>query len=180
MRQLYHEFRQKLERDARERVSKRQAFQLQRDKAADDRKKTLKKVVEREQRLEDAAKLWCERFIPEFESRRHSDYVREVCWSVGIPPKLRGEVWPLAIDNALMITPELYGVFCTRAAAVRQSHMASQAARAFVDAPAASAIDASVLAIGKENTIDYIAVDLERTFPTLAFFQVLCHSSQHA
>lgn len=39
-----------------------------------------------------------------------------------------------------------------------------------VVAPAAAAA-AEVLMIGKENTIDNIAVDLERTFPTLAFFQ---------
>jgi hypothetical protein len=43
-------------------------------------------------------------------------------------------------------------------------------ARASADTEPAD-VDPQVLTIGKEKTIDYIAVDLERTFPTLAFFQ---------
>lgn len=109
---LYAEFRQKLERDARDRASQRQIFQAQRDRAADEKKKSLKRVVEREEKLEQVAKLWTERFIPDFEARKASAELLELTMSFGVPPKLRGEVWQLAIGDQLMITPELYQVTC--------------------------------------------------------------------
>jgi hypothetical protein len=108
---LYSEFRQKLERDARDRASQRQVFLAQRDKAVDEKKKNLKKLVQREEKMEQISKLWVERFIPDFETRRSSSEVMELTMTYGIPPKLRGEAWPLAIGNQLLITPELYQVY---------------------------------------------------------------------
>ncbi len=49
---------------------------------------------------------------------------------------------------------------------------ATTATVASVGATASAAVAyAEVFTIGKENTMDYIAQDLDRTFPTLAFFQ---------
>jgi hypothetical protein len=84
-----------------------QVVQLQRDRVADDRKRALKKVMEREQRLEQVSSLFTRRFLSDWDATRQSSEIIDLAWAVGVPPKLRAEVWPLAIDNALLITPEV-------------------------------------------------------------------------
>lgn len=36
-------------------------------------------------------------------------------WEMGVPPQVRGKIWPLCIGNALMITPELFNIFANYA-----------------------------------------------------------------
>jgi alpha-tubulin suppressor-like RCC1 family protein len=40
-------------------------------------------------------------------------------WRVGLPPAVRARVWPLAIGNALRLTPAMLDIFSARARAVR-------------------------------------------------------------
>lgn len=84
---------------------------MHRDRAADERKRALRKVVEREQRLEQVSALFARTFLPDWDAARRSSQLIELVWAVGVPPKLRAEVWPLAIDNALLISPEV-GLLC--------------------------------------------------------------------
>ena len=74
----------------------------------------------------------------------------------GIPPSLRGVIWPLLIGNVLKITPETYEIYRSRATATRRSG---------IDSP-----DRNEL--GKEANVRLIDEDLKRTFVPLGFFSV--------
>ena len=75
----------------------------------------------------------------------------------GIPNRLRGAVWPLAIGNSLRITGELFAIYRERGARQTQRF-------AIADEPSPRNV------IGAERTITGISVDLPRTFPGLALF----------
>ena len=74
--------------------------------------------------------------------KKQSGIIKKLCWK-GIPPNLRGSVWLLLIGNHMKISTELYKICCIRA---NSSEIIN-------------------------NMTDLISIDIDRTFPNLAFFQ---------
>ena len=104
------------------------------------------------QRLAEAAGIWEREILPHWAARRDEKRTVQL-WRAGLPPKVRGRVWALAIGDTLSITNELFSICLARA-------------RATLDAPGTG-----VGPLGKESTAALIAQDLSRTFPQLSFFQ---------
>ncbi|VDK84781.1 unnamed protein product [Litomosoides sigmodontis] len=131
-----------------------------------------------------AAGVWCSRILPSWENMKDSKICRDLWWR-GIPSKVRGHVWFLAIGNDLNLTPELYEICVARAkqqaftTTVNTQHNASSpSVVGFVDVdqrfipsvfPKANCHMHSPL--GRESTLELIHLDVSRTFPHLGFFQ---------
>ncbi|VDK89028.1 unnamed protein product [Onchocerca ochengi] len=118
-----------------------------------------------------------------FAFRKDRKYCRDLWWR-GIPSKVRGHVWSLAIGNELNVTPELYEICVARArqyafalTTTRQCGTNSSVTGSIdVDQrfipPIYSKADTDVeKPIGRESTLELIHLDISRTFPHLGFFQ---------
>jgi len=113
--------------------------------------------IMRQARLEQIKLVQLAQWRREFPSvldnwsvRCKEKHIRNLVWT-GVPPSLRGNVWFVAVRNSLNITPELFQIYVERAKAVKEK------------------TDTEMC--GKENTLRLIPLDLQRTFPMLAFFQ---------
>ena len=147
-----------------------------------------KRRIKRERQMEDAADEWTKQLVPRWQDARVRAKGKELVARMGVPTRVRGVVWPVLIGNALMITPELYKIFETRAN--RYKHTKKKHRQLTLLSPTASssssptadstpseqpAADNSLDDLaGKAGTISYIDTDLARTFPHLAFFQEEC------
>ena len=76
------------------------------------------KLAQRDADVSARCQLWLERILPNFDDVRLLPPTRELCW-LGVPTKLRSQVWRLAIGNELQITPELYQIFRSHAQRAR-------------------------------------------------------------
>ena len=169
------------------------AEELERRRRAETREAeaAARRNIEREQRLDDAAEAWTKHIVPSWPApgMPHSRRARELLRTVGIPPRVRGVVWALALGNALMITRELYDIFGAQATRARKQRVAELAALnnaqngqpAAEDTVSAPHVSSSLppspsfaQSLGKSSSFAYIDVDLTRTFPSLAFFQEEC------
>uniref|UniRef100_A0A915PDU6 Rab-GAP TBC domain-containing protein n=1 Tax=Setaria digitata TaxID=48799 RepID=A0A915PDU6_9BILA len=131
-----------------------------------------------------AAKVWCTRILPNWENMKDSKDCRDLWWR-GIPSKVRGHVWFLAIGNELNLTPELYEICVARARqhattviTEHRSNTSDSAAIKFEDIDKRfipnvfpKANNDVIRHIGREGTLDLIHLDVSRTFPHLGFFQ---------
>ncbi len=117
-----------------------------------------KKKEERDERMQELAKVWREEIVPNWGKFAGGRRVKQLTWQ-GIPPNMRKTVWPLLIGNKLSISPELFHIHGGRAFEVRKQ--SSQDGTVFEDARTAN----------KEQTVMLIPVDIGRTFPLLGFFQ---------
>jgi hypothetical protein len=117
-----------------------------------------KKREERDERMQELAKVWREEIVPSWGKFAGGRRVKQLTWQ-GIPPNMRKSVWPLLIGNKLSISPELFHIHGGRAFEVRKQ--SSQDGSVFEDARMAN----------KEQTVMLIPVDIGRTFPLLGFFQ---------
>ncbi|XP_003383946.3 PREDICTED: TBC1 domain family member 12-like [Amphimedon queenslandica] len=126
---------------------------------ASDTHKMEQKRHTKEDQIAVAQKKWAE-ILPKFDSLRNRKEVKELWWA-GLPPGVRGLVWKKAIGNDLNISPDLYMIFWKRFQ--ERLDLAQQRGR--------SDSVASVTSISRESSVDVIHLDLQRTFPTLGFFQ---------
>jgi len=76
----------------------------------------------REAALTRAVAMWLNKILPDEQNMvsfddhvRSNRTLRESVLRVGIPPRLRGRVWPLAIGNNLHITRDLFNIMRERA-----------------------------------------------------------------
>jgi len=134
--------------------------------------------------LDGATSFWIKVALPNWESKKKWNRTREMVWRFGIPPRLRGQVWPLALGNSLMVTPELFAIFGQHATAARKRRTAELQSKhnatahpspSSAHSPSSQPTDSKTsVAESKEQTFAYIDMDLSRTFPSLAFFQEEC------
>ncbi|VDO35235.1 unnamed protein product [Brugia timori] len=81
-----------------------EATKRQEAKRARQRQQLLEMKRKEEDKAAAAAEVWCSRILPNWENMKDSKHCRELWWR-GIPPKVRGHVWSLAIGNELNLTP---------------------------------------------------------------------------
>jgi len=101
--------------------------------------------------LAETTQIWEKEILPRWEARRDDKRTVQL-WRAGLPPRVRGRVWALAIGDTLGITDDLFEICLGRARAALQA-------------------GGGAAPLGKESTVALIETDLERTFPVLAFFQ---------
>ncbi|KAM3724086.1 TBC1 domain family member [Dirofilaria immitis] len=130
------------------------------------------------------AEVWCNQILPNWENVKDRKHCRELWWR-GIPSKVRGHVWSLAIGNELNLTPELYKICVARArqhafvaTMAGQYSATNSAVTAFTDVDRRfipsifPKVDTDMeKLIGRESTLELIHLDISRTFPHLGFFQ---------
>ena len=190
-------YKTKLRKEAKGKELLREEESRRRKQEDKAHKEQAKKTLEREQRMDEAADIWLKQIVPVWHTQTPAllKKTKELVAKVGIPPRVRGVVWPLALGNALMITQELYEIFGQQAQRARKQrlqelkalnnaqegqHTAGAAAAAASSAsatasPAAPSLPSSAsFTLGRESTFSYIDVDLTRTYPSLAFFQEEC------
>eukprot|EP00761_Pharyngomonas_kirbyi_P004679 gb/GECH01004684.1/.p1 GENE.gb/GECH01004684.1/~~gb/GECH01004684.1/.p1 ORF type:complete len:537 (+),score=115.46 gb/GECH01004684.1/:1-1611(+) len=145
-------------------------------KEAKAAQKKRERQAEREDFMTKAARIWKSEIVPNWSEKCDSKQTRKL-WKHGIPPQVRGRVWELAIGNELNINEDLYCIFQSKA-------MDDRIARSTVSSPvetfkqireAPSSEEQSLRETGRqvsrEASSKLIEMDLERTFPTLQFFQ---------
>jgi hypothetical protein len=64
--------------------------------------------------IEERTKTWNEKILPNWKSYENSKKLKSLCMK-GIPPSLRGKVWPLLIGQHIIITPDMYEDYLTLA-----------------------------------------------------------------
>jgi hypothetical protein len=68
-------------------------------------KETLRLQAEaeiRQQLIIENMKCWMEKVLPVWNMAKGSNLVKQLCFK-GIPPNIRGRVWPLLIENDLQV-----------------------------------------------------------------------------
>ncbi|KAL3863850.1 hypothetical protein ACJMK2_005578 [Sinanodonta woodiana] len=126
-------------------------------------RKHMEHQLRQEEQLLAASKAWIEEILPNWDSMKHSKKTRELWWH-GLPPKVRGKVWQLAIGNDLNITQELYDI-CVSRAEDRIKAM-DETSETFGTSETSSEPPSS-----KESSVELIKLDVSRTFPHLCIFQ---------
>jgi len=121
-----------------------------------NRKKT-KASREEVIRMDYAKSMWA-RVLPNWANQKSRAEVQVSVWKVGVPPKLRKKVWPMALRNDLGITKKLY------------EHFTAKAHQAY-DVQGLKGDTGQIYLIGKEETVNIIEPDLARTFTFLSFFK---------
>eukprot|EP01135_Chromosphaera_perkinsii_P004886 Nk52_evm6s303 gene=Nk52_evmTU6s303 len=151
------------------------------------RKKEEKEYEARRQqqilRDKNAANLihqWEKNMIPNFRSKKGSRKMNDMAWA-GIPSRVRGRVWELAIGNDLNITKELYDIFLMHAqnrleeqrnfAASESANQGSGISGSPSTENARGPSSPNPKVLGREDSVQLIELDLSRTFPSLGVFQ---------
>uniref|UniRef100_A0A8C9SSG7 TBC1 domain family member 14 n=1 Tax=Scleropages formosus TaxID=113540 RepID=A0A8C9SSG7_SCLFO len=137
---------------------------------AQAKKRELKEAQKRRKQLEDRCKLedsignaalvWSQEILPNWETMCTSRRVRELWWQ-GVPPSVRGKVWSLAVGNELNITHELFNICLARA---KEKWKCMPISDPEADSDGLSLAD-------KEASLELIKLDISRTFPNLCIFQ---------
>ncbi|ORZ30464.1 rab-GTPase-TBC domain-domain-containing protein [Catenaria anguillulae PL171] len=131
---------------------------------------------------------WTKHVLPPdvWDKVRYSDKLAGVWVRDGVPPRLRGVVWPRAVGNALHVTSEVFRVCCARATEALTSRRLREEEAA--EAEGAAGVDVSgeqqegvatsngggapdMVLVGREDTLSIIHTDISRTFPHLGLFQ---------
>lgn len=64
-------------------------------------------ALKRQKEFNERTKIWNDQILPYWDELADSSKVNELCLK-GLPPNIRGKVWPLIIGNDLQITEELF------------------------------------------------------------------------
>ncbi|WKY15807.1 hypothetical protein Q1695_000915 [Nippostrongylus brasiliensis] len=143
--------------------------QLYKDMIEQMKKKERQAQIERDRarleqaRLEEQAMsaclVWTQEILPNWNEMKKTRRCYDLWW-LGIPPKVRGEIWSLAIGNALGITPEIFALNRSKAEIHENS----------VDRSTDSPTNGSPSKY-RESSLAQIRLDISRTFPSLGIFQ---------
>lgn len=126
-------------------------------KEAKQRKRQLQLQLRIEEQQAQAARVWSQEILPEWENQCSNRKTRELWW-MGIPPCVRGKVWRLAISNELNLTQQLFDICCLRA---RDMLKTAEVGDSCDGEPTDN----------KEASVQLVQLDISRTFPNLCIFQ---------
>ncbi|UMM39972.1 hypothetical protein L5515_016789 [Caenorhabditis briggsae] len=108
-----------------------------------------------EEQVAAHCRVWMDQILPKWEEMKDSKRCRELWWQ-GVPAKVRGELWCLAIGNEIGITKELYDGLMEQA----EENIAKQLAE-----------QSKNCEDRKEASVTQIHLDATRTFTSLGMFQ---------
>ncbi|KAM4623769.1 TBC1 domain family member 12-like isoform 2-T2 [Polymixia lowei] len=130
-------------------------------KEAQRRQRQMKERFKQEENIANAMVVWNNDILPHWDTMKSSRRARDLWWQ-GLPPNIRGRVWSLAIGNELNITPELYGIFLSRA---------KEKWRTFGETGSEGEAEDGASLADRESSLELIKLDISRTFPSLYIFQ---------
>ena len=116
----------KLHRSAREAAAVRVEEERRRAREERQAAEATKRNAKRERAMEEAANEWVKQLLPRWGEPKVRQRARELVMRVGIPTKVRGQVWPVCIGNALSINAELYRIVGERANRFKQHNRRRQ------------------------------------------------------
>ena len=119
----------KLYKTKAELASARAEEKKRRDQEERDRLEAARREALKEKLMEEVAHEWTKVIIPQWNTPKAKARAKELVLRSGVPPLLRGTVWPLAIGNSLMINKKLYEAFYQRAHTVKDKHAKVRAAQ---------------------------------------------------
>ena len=67
-----------------------------------------------EKKQKEYTEIWLTKILPNWYNLKDDPWVK-LSWRQGLPPAVRGFVWPLALGNSLRITEELYNYYTSQA-----------------------------------------------------------------
>lgn len=126
-------------------------------------KQRMKEQLKYEAATATALRIWTNDILPNWETVKNSKRVRDLWWN-GIPPRIRGRVWQMAIGNELNITAELYEICLVRAKERLRIPKDTGS-----DTDSLSSFTESTMS--RESSVELIRLDVSRTFPNLCIFQ---------
>ena len=136
-----------------------------------------KRKMEKQQK--EYTEIWLTRILPNWYNLKDDPWVKS-SWRQGLPPAIRGLVWPLALGNTLRITEELYQYYTSQASLEmdqdRLSSSLAASARQILDDTSSDVYmrrlkTATKMAMGKEESMMQIEQDIHRTFSSLKLFK---------
>ena len=107
--------------------------------------------------------VWLNDVIPNWSEVRGSRRVRDMWW-MGVPPKVRAKLWPLAIGNCLNITPELFTSLSSKSSELISLFSATD----YVEKTSERDLNTRR---GSEDVFGLIKLDVSRTFMRYKVFQ---------
>ena len=122
-------------------------------KAKEEKEKQfLKKKQEREEFIRKSLIIWEKEIIPNWNEKKYEKRTISL-WKHGLPSKVRGNLWKLAIGNVLGISKDLYQILIEKK----------------IEKPIKKEDKQTSLSTGlnKESTIELISIDVSRTFHDL-------------
>jgi len=173
----------KKESSLRKRLEAEKAVQIAIEKSE---KKKQKESEKRHSQITECNRTWNREILPNWSSLSKSKRVKDLC-SKGIPPNIRGKVWPLLAGNEIVITDELFDnlIIIAELSAERQSINLDYRPTAVDNdndndnvensqnndtVPYEDRSTRKTLIPNRTKTLVLIERDLPRTFPTLGFF----------
>ena len=145
------------------------------------KKKQIKEWKKRkmEKKQKENTEIWLTKILPNWYTLRDDPWVK-LSWKQGLPPAVRGLVWPLALGNSLRITEELYSYYTSQASLEidQEKMMASFEAstKQILDETSSDVYirrlrTATKMAMGKQEAMVQIEQDIHRTFSSLKLFR---------
>ncbi len=132
-----------------------------------------------EKKTKENTEIWLSKILPNWYTLKDDPWVK-LSWKQGLPPAVRGLVWPLALGNTLRITEELYNYYTSQASLeIDQEEMISsfEASTKQILDDASSDVyirrlrTATKMAMGKQEAMLQIEQDIHRTFSSLKLFK---------
>jgi hypothetical protein len=120
----------------------------------DKEKNLLKKRQEREEFITKALVTWEKEIIPNWSEKKFEKRTI-MLWKQGLPSKVRGTLWKLAIGNSLGVTKDLYQILKQKKVQVPEK---GEKQTSFSTS------------LNKEATIQLISIDVSRTFYELQVY----------
>lgn len=113
---------------------------------------------------------WVTSVLPSWKKKRSTARTRSLMFR-GIPPRVRGRVWLVALGNPLNVPPDLYDILRERARDGRDEYLRSKDVIDKADGDVGGFGGHAEPMISEERSAHKaIMLDLPRTFPELAFF----------
>eukprot|EP00667_Euglena_gracilis_P005133 EG_transcript_5161 len=114
----------KSDKEAREHAKKIEEMRREQERVEKRREaaeaQRMKQRVAKDAFIQRSKETWKTQIIPDWEAQHKTRHARKL-WLQGIPDSVRKDVWPLAIGNALRITPELYAILKAKVEEARKN-----------------------------------------------------------
>lgn len=78
-------------------------------------KQKKKEKMKREEFMRKATDIWLHDIIPNFSTRVEEKRTRKM-WRQGLPPRVRGQIWQLAVGNSLQVNLDLFNILLKKKA----------------------------------------------------------------
>jgi hypothetical protein len=130
-------------------------------------KKYKEKLLERKNKQKILNKIWQENLIPNWYKIKKSPETKKYFYE-GLPDNIRGKIWILCLGNKFSITKEYYDIEVKKSLEIIKEINIKKKDENFNKKLLTKS---EIEKFDKENSINIIELDIERTFPYLNIFK---------